>query len=383
MRIAVNSTHHLHGGSMTHLQNLLKAWTRAGVDREHEISLFIRAESIDAIEKSVTGQIDVKVVGGLKFSGVAKLAWEQSILPRRLKQSGTDVLLCTGNIAPMMSAVPSVVMFRHMGPFCESVSRETVSRNEWLWLRALGAMMRLSGKAATRVIFLSHYFKDIYVQGFGFPPERADVIYHGKDSLRFGTSVPSALEPLGVRPPYILSVAHLDPFRNFPELIQGYALAKPGLPDNTQLVLAGLSSSDAYQRRLQGLVRKHRLEDSVVMTGGVPHEMVGALLDHCDSFVFTSTCENCPNSLIEALSAGVPIACSNAGVMPEIAGDAVLYFDPNDPQDISRVLKRIRVDSALRDSLRVKSRTESLKFPTWDEVGRLTLDSLVRAAEDR
>ena len=382
MRIAVNATYHLHGGSLTHLQNILGAWCRGGVDREHDITLFIRAESVGIIESSQTGQINVQPVGGQKFSGPAKLVWEQSALPGLLRKAHADVLLCPGNIVPVRSSVPSVVMFRNSGPLCDSITRSSVGNREWAWFRALGGMMRLSARVATRVIFVSNYFKELYAERFGFPTERGDVIYHGRDALTVGSGDISDLAKLGVREPYILSVSHLLPYKNFPALIEGFASARAGFDNpQTQLVLAGIPSSDSYLKYLRDLITRHSVEDSILLTGGVPHQTIGTLLENCQSFVFQSTCENCPNALIEALSAGVPIACSNAGVMPEIAGDAALYFDPYDPQDISRALKRINTDSAFRDSLRAKSQTESQKFPTWDQVGQMTLDSLVRAAE--
>ena len=85
-------------------------------------------------------------------------------------------------------------------------------------------------------------------------------------------------------------------------------------------------------------------------------------------------------SLIEALAADVPIACSNVGVMPEIAGDAAAYFDPYDPGDIANTLARVINDAPLRDTLRKKALEQARKFPTWDEVGEMTLRSLERAA---
>lgn len=68
--------------------------------------------------------------------------------------------------------------------------------------------------------------------------------------------------------------------------------------------------------------------------------------------------------------------------MPEIAGDAALYFDPFDPEDIAQALKHLAENGTLRAELRQKALQQSLKFPTWDEVGQMTLHSLRRAVGD-
>jgi len=82
------------------------------------------------------------------------------------------------------------------------------------------------------------------------------------------------------------------------------------------------------------------------------NEEIHALMAHCFLFIFQSTCENCPNTLIEALAAGLPIACSSSGVMPEIAGDAAVYFDPFDPDDIGRAIRKIIDDPEVAHALR-------------------------------
>jgi len=79
--------------------------------------------------------------------------------------------------------------------------------------------------------------------------------------------------------------------------------------------------------------------------------------------------------LLECDAAGVPIASSNAGAIPEIAGDAAVHFDPLDPANIGRVVARIPEDVSLRAELREKALQQALESPTWDEVGQMTLRS--------
>jgi glycosyltransferase involved in cell wall biosynthesis len=383
MRIAINALYRLHGGGLTHLKHLLSAWSKTEVTREHTISLFTRAENIALLQDSLSEGIQIHTVGKRPMNLLAKMAWEQLVFPRLLEKSSPDVLLCPGNLLPLRSPAPTVVVFHNAAPFCSSVTLRSTGLHDWLWFKVLGVFMRLSALVARRVIFISQYFKDLFVRRFGFPAKQGDVIYHGRDPLNVQQLDPSFLQHLGIRSPYLLSVSHLYPYKNFPALIEAYALARHVLQARGwQLVLAGIPRSEGYHQHLKGLIRRHKLDDWVVLTGGVEHQTVGPLLGSCASFVFQSTCENCPTTLIEALAAGLPIACSSAGVMPEIAGDAALYFDPFDPEDIAQALARLAENGTLRAELRQKALQQSLKFPTWDEVGQMTLHSLRRAVGD-
>ena len=73
----------------------------------------------------------------------------------------------------------------------------------------------------------------------------------------------------------------------------------------------------------------------------VPHEKVHELHSTADIFVFASSCENMPNTLIEAMAAGLPIACSNRGPMPEVLQDAGVYFDPEVPSSIAEAIENL------------------------------------------
>jgi glycosyltransferase involved in cell wall biosynthesis len=383
MNIAINATYRLHGGGFTHLKHLLDAWSRIGVDREHTIWFFTRAENIPALQGSLSKRIKIYAIGRRPMNLAAKMAWEQLVFPRVLAKLAPDVLLCPGNMLPLRSPVPAVVVFHNAGPFCPSVTLRSTGVHDWLWLKLLGAMMRLSAHAADRVIFISEYFKDLFVRHFRFPAERGDVIYHGRDTLSAKQLDPSLLQQLGIGAPYLLSVSNLYPYKNIPALIEGYALARHTLQARgLRLVLAGKPRSEGYYQQLKGLIHRHGLEDWFVLTGGVAHHVIGSLLAGCEFFVFQSLCESISMSLMEALMAGVPVACSNAGVMPEIAGNAALYFDPFDPADIASALTRMAEDGTLRDDLRQRAHQQAMKFPTWDEVGQMTLHSLRRAVGD-
>jgi alpha-1,3-rhamnosyl/mannosyltransferase len=82
--------------------------------------------------------------------------------------------------------------------------------------------------------------------------------------------------------------------------------------------------------------------------------------------------------VLEAMARGVPVACSNASSLPEVAGDAALLFDPHDEAAIAGALRRLLDDAALCEQLRASGLARVREF-TWDRTARLTLESYRRA----
>jgi glycosyltransferase involved in cell wall biosynthesis len=90
------------------------------------------------------------------------------------------------------------------------------------------------------------------------------------------------------------------------------------------------------------------------------------------AFVFASSCENMPNILLEAMAAGLPIACSKRGPMPEVLGEAGVYFDPDQPREIAAALSRLFSDPSLRERCAGAAYERSLCY-SWERCARETL----------
>lgn len=379
MNIAVSAPFRMHGGGLVHLRNILQAWHGSGAAAKHSITLYLRPESVPALSLPSGHRFRIEDAGDHAMGTLDRLLWEQTILPGKLKRAGANVVFCPGNLVPLRSEVPTVAVFHNAAPFHRGMRLRDLGLHDWAFFQAMGPLMRFSARAARRAVFISNYFKDLFVKRFGFPSERGDVIYHGRDALAQAGVDERLLASLGIRRPYCLSVSHLYPYKNFPALIQGFAEARVRA-SGLQLVLAGKPNQPAYLQHLRQLVIRHGLEEHVHFTGPVPHRQVGPLMAGCEFFLFQSTCENCPVSLIEALAAGLPIASSNSGVMPEIAGSGACYFDSNDPVSIAGQIRNLATNRDLRAELRDRALRQSKQFPTWEEAGRLTLQTLERAA---
>jgi glycosyltransferase involved in cell wall biosynthesis len=103
----------------------------------------------------------------------------------------------------------------------------------------------------------------------------------------------------------------------------------------------------------------------------VPHQQLPQYLAESDIFIFASSCENMPNTLLEGMGSGLPIACSNQGPMPEILQDGGLYFNPEVPFEIAATLKKIVEEKTSREE-RIKCAYYLSKQYSWERCAKKT-----------
>ena len=116
-------------------------------------------------------------------------------------------------------------------------------------------------------------------------------------------------------------------------------------------------------------------DDLVIFTGGLPQSDLRYLYAHARAFVFPSSYESFGNPIFEAWTSGIPIAVSNVHSFPEIAGDAALFFDPNDVKDITDKITMLLSEPELAKTL-IERGSERVKSFTWEAAITRTLSLL-------
>jgi glycosyltransferase involved in cell wall biosynthesis len=372
MRIGISAVYYASGGSLTNLAQLLREWHLSGALDTHQVVLFASPAAVDALrarlDAEVLERIEIDAIGSRGRGLLARLWAEQIVLPRRLRARGIHVVFCPANVIPYATTIPTVVTFQNAAPFCESVTWRSLRHFGWWFrFRLLGLFILASAKRATRVIFISEWFRD----RLSVPHERSEVIHRGR------LAAETRATPSGKT---LLYVSHLNPYKNVLEVIDAFACVDA---PQWQFVIAGRTNFPWYREAIVQRIAHHGLQERVTLAGEVDGREVARLLAHASAFVFASTCENCPTALIEALSYGLPLASSNVGVMPEIAGDAAEYFDPNDVESIRVALDRVLNDEKSRAALSQKAVARAATFAPESEVARRTLEVLERAAGSR
>jgi glycosyltransferase involved in cell wall biosynthesis len=168
----------------------------------------------------------------------------------------------------------------------------------------------------------------------------------------------------------LLSVSNVARYKNQFELVEGYAAANERI-EMPPLCLAGKTVDEDYAREVATRIDELRISNKVRRLGFVAHDDLPDLHAASTGFVFSSACENAPITLIEALACGTPIACSNATSMPEICGNAAMYFDPDNPADIADTLVQFVTDDGARDRLG-EAALERADCYSWERAARET-----------
>ena len=375
MRIGISLTAKLRGGSVIHLKEILNEWMK--INEQNEYIIF----SIPQNLSHLISFMNIKNFAIFKIPRIfsifiIKSIWEQVLLPFYSKYKKIDVLFWPGNFCPLFSPVRTVVMFQNAGPFCRSINVKQVGFYRWFKFKVIGLLMKLSAKRAEHVIFISQYLKNHFIRYYNFPNEKGTVIYFGRgpEISQSYKEEQSTLKAFGIIKPYILFVSNLHSYKNVTQLIEGFGKAIDILNDKrVQLIIAGRVKDRKYFSKIIDLLERYRLIERVRFLGHISQEKLFFLYTDCSLFIFPSTCENCPMVLIEAMSCGAPILCSRLSVMPEICGDAALYFNPYDIDDIADKIVLMIKDNKLRETLSQKALKRAQEFPTWEETAKKTL----------
>jgi glycosyltransferase involved in cell wall biosynthesis len=176
------------------------------------------------------------------------------------------------------------------------------------------------------------------------------------------TKVTAHLVRLGIHAhPYMFYPANFWPHKNHRMLFTAYGMFLSRNPDKKiDLVLTGALHD--LEEELKGVVRRMGLAERVHFLGFLPQDQVTAVWQGCEFLIFPSLYEGFGIPVLEAMCFGKPVLCSNSTSLPEVAGDAALYFDPRKPGDIVRCLERIVRDPALDADLVGRGRQRAASF---------------------
>lgn len=243
--------------------------------------------------------------------------------------------------------------------------------------RGMRVLVPLAVRSAHRVIVDAAATKRDLVEMLGSDSERIDVVPLGFGTPRRHQPAPAAevrrrLE-LGERE-VILSLSAKRPHKNLSALIA--ALGSIPARQRPVLVLPGYPTE--HERQLRELAAARGLTADVRFLEWISAEDLEGLWAIARAFVFPSLYEGFGLPVLEAMDRGVPVACSNASSLPEVAGDAALLFDPHDERQLGDAIKRLLSEGALRQTLIARGR-ERVKQFTWQRTARGVIDSYARA----
>ena len=363
MNIVINALSARLGGGQTYLKNLL-----AHLPEQSDLHILIYAPP------SLRLPDDYRIRRGTIIwpteNPILRTLWEKFTLPRILAKEKAQVLFCPGGV--IASRVPAgcktATMFRNMIPFDpEALARVPLGLQKVRNFILKRVMLR-SMANADLTIFISNHARRV-IQAITRVRNPITIPHGISDAFRTHSQTlprPDWL-PTGE---YLLYVSRFDVYKHQFEVASGFAALPSDLARRYKLLLIG-ELDDVLVRQVTALAQRAGLESQIVVVGPVAYDDLPAAYHHATVNLFASSCENCPNILLEALGAGRPVLSSDVMPMPEFGVDAVGYFSPTDPSSICDALARVLQNETCRSELAAAAARRSADFD-WANTSRTT-----------
>jgi glycosyltransferase involved in cell wall biosynthesis len=359
-RIGINALYLIPGGvggTEVYLRELLKAL--AEIDTSNEYFVFTNMETGAGLVPKQANFLNKPQAVHARFRP-ARILWEQTILPLEAARYRLDVLFNPGFSAPIFTRCPNVTTIHDLQ------HKRHPEYFRWFDLPFWKLLVWAAIHRSRALIAVSQATRKDILRYYKIPEASVHVIYHGADQELF-TLRRTQTDPL------LLCVSTLHPHKNLERLIRAFAKT----PRPEKLVLAGVKGFRT--KEIESLVAELKLEDRVQITGWISREELLGLFARARAFIYPSTFEGFGMPVLEALAAGIPVACSRIPPLEEVAGEAALYFDPLNEQEIETALGRILTDQALRSRLEKAGPQQADPF-RWSKSAAATRAVLLASA---
>jgi len=229
-------------------------------------------------------------------------------------------------------------------------------------------------KYADKIIAVSENTKKDTVKYFSCDPEKIEVVYLGADE-RFRVynkiEINAVLSKYNINKKYIFNVGSIEPRKNLIGLFNAYNSLPDNLKEEYDLIITG--SCGWLNSEIYGTVKNLGLQNKIRFTGSVPDEDLPYLYNGATIFVYPSFYEGFGLPVLEAMQCGCPVITSNNSSLPEVAGDAALFINPDVVNDIKNGMEKSLMDEGLRKELSIKGLNRARKF-SWEKCARETLE---------
>jgi len=374
LTIGIDATNLRGGGGVTHLVELLRAAQPVtfGIER---IVIWGSKLTLNVIENRPW--LDKRNPTALNKGLVQRTFWQRYRLSQGARDAGCDMLFVPGG-SYSGNFHPVATMSQNLLPF----EKLEMRRYGWSLLALKLRLLRLtqghSFRKADGVIFLTEYAHNVVLKVTGRLQGQTCIIPHGVNPRFYmKPKLQQSISDYNDMHPYrVLYVSTINQYKHQWHVVEAIAaLRKQGLP--IVLDLVGPAYAPALKRLNATLDRLDAQRKWVHYYGAIAFDALHHHYAQANLGLFASSCENMPNILMETMASGLPIACSNKGPMPDVLGEAGVYFDPEQPYDIARALRELIESSQLRTELAFASYNLAQQY-SWKRCANETFDFLTK-----
>ncbi len=338
---------------------------------DHRFTAFLHAEDVHA------PGVELRLGSAQLEQPAMRIAWEQSVLPWKLKQIQADVVHGLVNILPLRTQKPGVVTVHDLS-FLRLPDLFPAYKRAYMT-----ALCRASVARAEQIVAVSHQTADDLVQLWHVDRERLFVAPNGVDE-RFSPGTPEQDEAFrrahSLPERYWLYLGTLEPRKNLPMLLHAFARWREKEPEeanSVHLIIAG--GKGWYYDTIFSEVAALGLTEWVHFPGFIPDDELPAWYRAAELFVYPSRYEGFGLPVIEAMACGTPVLCSNAPGVHEVAGHAAVQLPADDVDAWVAALSVAATQPELRAALHRCGLTQAHQF-AWRHAALLTVEAYERAA---
>jgi len=348
-------------GVSNYSQNLLTALGRQSGD--HKLSAFVCDPNYSV------ANVDIQRSSPILAKPMARIFWEQTVLPLLLRRMGTDLIHGLVNVLPLATHLPGVVTVHDLS-FVRMPEKLPPAKRFYLTRLCAASVAK-----ARRVIAVSRQTADDLIACFGVDAGKIEVVYNGVgEHFRPGSAAETQNFRVSNRLPdrFLLYLGTLEPRKNLARLVDGYARWREVDPaaHDVALVLAG--GKGWYYDEIFQRVRERGLEDVVHFPGFIPGPALPHWYRAAEAFVYPSLFEGFGLPVAEALACGTPVICSDAASLLEVTGDAALTFPALETDGLVAALRTLFAQPELAAEL-VQRGLERSRCFTWERTARETM----------
>lgn len=381
LHVGIDACNIRHGGGLTHLSQMLNA---TNLDESNIKKVTVWCSRSTASKLPNKPWLEKRTPFWANSALPFRIIGQQLALVPDLIANGCNVLFSPGGTLPSRCSIPTITMSQNMLPFepieAARFGKMSIMR---LKMRILRTTQTRSFKQADGLIYLTKYAELTISNAIKKKPGNVAIIPHGIESRFFSPprSQRESSDFNNENPFRFLYVSVLLPYKHQYEVAQAaYLLRAKGIPLEVNFIGASWKSYGQKFNKLLQVINK--TGNFLHWSGSMPFTELHEAYKKADAFIFASSCENLPNILIEAMCAGLPIASSRLGPMPEVLEDAGLYFDPNDSTSIAEALQKLIFDSTLREKLATLAWERSKNY-SWELCARDTFQFISDVAINR
>lgn len=244
--------------------------------------------------------------------------------------------------------------------------------HKWLNRWYLNAAMPLYCRRADAIICVSEHTKADLVRVWRIDSAKVHVVYEAADSHFQPTpteQVAAVRERYGLPRRYLLTVGTIEPRKNLNRLLDALALLRRRGEDVRLVIVGGRGwLYHDFLAKVEDFEPRH----AVILPGFVPDEDLPAVYSGATLTVLASLYEGFGLPILESMACGTPVVSSRASSLPELGGDAVLYFDPQNVEEMAGVIGEVWWDADLRRKMRQQGFVQASRF-SWDRAAEETL----------